>query len=71
MTREICKCCGQVNAVGFAVPESVWRESVPEQLQESVVCLVCFSRWADEARVEWDADIVFHPVSRVTHERLP
>lgn len=68
-TREICKCCGTINAVGFHVPQQVWDESVPERWRNDVLCLNCFTRFADEAAVEWDRDIKLFPVSRITHER--
>ena len=67
-TREICKCCGAVNAVGFDVPCDVWSASVPPRWRIDVLCLNCFCRFADEARVQWDMSITFYPVSRVTHE---
>lgn len=67
-TREICKCCGAINAVGFSVPNSVWMDAVPARWRHDVLCLNCFTRFADEARIAWDATIEFFPVSRITHE---
>lgn len=67
MTREICKICNLVNRVGFAVPDKVWNEVVPEDYKEKVVCLECFTLIADEKLVIWDKDILFYPVSHVTH----
>lgn len=67
-TREICKCCGTINAVGFAVPDGVWNQAVPIKWSSGVLCLNCFTRFADEARIQWDESIQFFPVSRVTHE---
>ena len=67
MTRELCKLCYHINTVGFSVPDEIWRDVVPENLQESVVCLSCFARLADEQMVEWDREIEFYPVSLVTH----
>lgn len=64
MTREICKACWQVVTVGFHVPDDVWIAAVPERLRGSPLCLACFTRFADEARLAWDADIEFYPVSR-------
>lgn len=66
-TREICKCCGAVVAVGFDVPNDVWFASVPARWREDVLCLNCFTRFADESRIEWDAQVQFYPVSFVTH----
>ena len=63
MTREICKCCGKINRVGFSVPNHIWNASVPNPYRESVLCLNCFTGFADESAIEWDADIKFYPVS--------
>ena len=67
LSREICKICFHPNRVGFLVPDSVWKVVVPENLEESVVCLDCFTRLADEKRVYWDREIDFFPVSFLTH----
>lgn len=67
MTREICKICYNVNRVGFSVPDSVWKEVVPSDFRDRVVCLECFTRLADEKMVEWDREIEFWPVSLATH----
>lgn len=67
MTREICKVCGDINRVGFSVPDDTWRLAVPERYQDGVVCLRCFTRFADEAMLKWEEDIEFSPVSFATH----
>ena len=67
MSREICKICYGVNAVGFSVPDDVWRAVVPQQFQSHVVCLRCFTRLADEKLIAWDDDMEFFPVSMVAH----
>ncbi len=66
-TREMCKHCLSTNAVGFHVPDEVWSAAVPEKFLNSVVCIKCFAWLADRARVQWDRDIQFYPVSLVTH----
>jgi len=66
-SREICKICYHVNAVGFSVPDEVWAAVVPSHLRDRVICLSCFTRLADEKMVEWDRAIEFWPVSLVTH----
>lgn len=68
VTREICKLCYHVNTVGFSVPNDVWR-AVAEDSVSLVMCLGCFTRLADEKGVEWDKQIEFYPVSRITHLR--
>ncbi len=67
--RETCKICYHANAVGFTVPDEVWRAVVPEAHRESVVCLPCFTRLADERGIEWDRYIEFYPVSLISHLR--
>lgn len=67
VTREICKLCYCVNAIGFRVPEDVWRAVVPQHVQNAVVCLACFTRLADEQLVPWDRDIALFPVSLARH----
>lgn len=69
MSREICKCCGAIVAVGFSVPDPVWVCSVPQRWRRGVLCLNCFTRFADENSVEWDQQIKFYPVSRLAHAR--
>jgi len=68
-SREICKACYEINRIGFSVPFELWDMAVPKNLHESVVCLRCFTRWADDQHLEWDKDITFYPVSFVTHTR--
>lgn len=70
MTREICKLCYHVNAVGFSVPDEVWEMVVPPHARNDVVCLSCFTRLADEKRIEWDAEIEFFPVSIITLDKI-
>lgn len=67
--REICSLCHEVSRVGFHVPDEVWAAAVHLSEVNSIVCLRCFTRLADERGVEWDRDITFAPVSWVTHER--
>lgn len=69
-TREVCKCCGEIVRVGFTVSDSTWQRSVPNHLIASVLCLNCFTRFADENGVEWDRDpkLDFFPVSFITHK---
>lgn len=63
MTREVCKNCGRVSAVGFDVPDATWKAVVPERFAERVLCLTCFSMFGDEQMVPWDREIQFYPVS--------
>lgn len=67
MTREICKACWKINRIGFIVPNEIWNKSVPNFFKNKVLCLDCFTTFADEAGIEWDKDIKFFPVSFLTH----
>lgn len=66
--REICKACWNVNPVGFSVPDVVWARTVPLELRDRVLCIMCFARFADEIGVNWSREIEFFPVSRVEAE---
>jgi hypothetical protein len=66
-TRECCKACNRISAVGFWVPNKVWLASVPKHLQNGILCVSCFVTHADERLVPWDAEIQFYPVSLRTH----
>jgi len=65
--REICKACWKINRVGFNVPDEIWKAAVPVRLRGGVLCLNCFTRFADEGLISWDAQIEFFPVSAKTH----
>ena len=67
--REICHLCHEVNRVGFWVPDEIWRAALHESQWNAIVCLRCFTRLADERGVEWDKEIKFYPVSRITLEK--
>jgi hypothetical protein len=66
VTREICKICYRVNRIGFAVPDAVWKQVVPANFADHVVCLDCFTRLADEKRIDWSKAIEFFPVSFIS-----
>ena len=66
MTREICKACFKISRVGFYVTDLVWTFSVPWPFRDKVLCLDCFTRFADENSIDWDNNIEFFPVSFIT-----
>lgn len=65
--REICALCHEVSGVGFSVPDEIWKAVVHRYYLESIICLRCFTRWADEKSVKWDKGIELYPVSWITH----
>lgn len=66
-TREICAICGNIVRVGFWVPNAIWKEVVHIHYQNSILCLECFTKRADEKFIEWDKLIKFYPVSFKSH----
>lgn len=70
VTREICKCCGRENPLGFHVPDDVWERAVPEPYKNRVLCIMCFDHFATAAGVDWtDTPVEFYPVSGVYFAR--
>ena len=65
--RQICSLCHEVSRVGFSVPDDVWELATHISQRNSIICLRCFTRMADERQVEWDKKIEFYPVSWITH----
>ena len=69
-SREICKSCWNINALGFHVPDDIWNAAVPELLRDRILCIVCFARFADERLIAWEKVIEFFPVSMASHLEL-
>jgi len=69
--REICSLCNEVSRVGFYVSDEIWQAAMHRHDWNSIVCLRCFTRLADERGVQWDVgdDIKFFPVSWITHKQ--
>ena len=65
--RESCRMCWRISAVSFAVPNDIWREAIHPFHHNSIVCLDCFIRRADEKLLPWDKSIQFFPTSMRTH----
>lgn len=63
-TREICKKCYKEVTVGFSVPNEIWNRVIGNS--DTIRCVACFTEKADELEVQWDEDIKFYPVSKVT-----
>lgn len=64
--RQICSLCHEVDRVSFLVPDDVWELAVHASQINSIICLRCFTRLADERGVRWDRDIQFFPVSWIS-----
>lgn len=55
--QQTCKACGQPDKLNFHVPDEVWRDVVPTELQSRVVCLFCFDEYARENNVDYAASL--------------
>jgi hypothetical protein len=53
LQRQRCKVCWNADGFSFHVPDDVWSAVVPEGLQNHVVCLMCFDRFAAMARIDY------------------
>lgn len=69
-TRERCAACHRISPIGFFVPNEIWEVVVHPSLQDSILCLSCFTSRADEKLIPWDKEILFFPVSFYTHLML-
>ena len=61
--REFCSLCHKVNRVGFWVPDGIWKAVVHRTMINSIICLNCFTAFADEKLIDWSKDIKLYPVS--------
>jgi len=68
--RQICALCHEVSRVDFDVSNEVWEFAVQKYWQNSIICLQCFTRLADERGVEWDKDIKFYPRSWISQQKV-
>jgi hypothetical protein len=51
--EQECKNCGARDGFNFNVSGSVWAKVVPKRLQNRVVCLACFDRFAARRGVDY------------------
>jgi len=65
--REVCSECGRVSPVGFWVPNDTWEEVMSDDRQHAIMCVMCFTRLADQKFIRWDKEIKFFPVSKKSH----
>jgi hypothetical protein len=55
--QQRCKSCGRLDRFNFHLPDEVWREVVPVELQGLVVCLSCFDEFAAEKGIRYAAHL--------------
>jgi len=65
-TRERCQICGVYNPVGFYTPDAMWKEVCPPHYQNSIICLLCFTKAGDEKLLPWEEGLELYPVSLIT-----
>ena len=51
--RQRCKACGREDKFDFHVPDDIWRQVVPPELVNRVVCLGCFDEFARGKAVDY------------------
>lgn len=52
--RMSCAICGGLHAIDYHVPEHLWNLAIHEYYSNSLVCINCFIRRADEKLLAWD-----------------
>jgi len=57
MEHQTCKVCGRRDKFNFSVPDEIWKEIVPPEYQNKVVCLSCFDDFAKEKNVDYSNSI--------------
>ena len=55
--RQRCRVCKCQDKFNFYVPDGIWREVVPHEYQDTVVCLSCFDEFARERNVDY-SDVI-------------
>jgi hypothetical protein len=55
--RQMCKVCNCEDKFNFHVPDALWREIVPSEYQNKVVCLPCFDDFARKQNVDYSNSI--------------
>lgn len=67
LTREMCRRCNHVSAVGFHSP--IWPLVAGPHWVNEILCVRCFAELGDEKFIEWEEGIEFYPVSFATHRK--
>jgi hypothetical protein len=55
--HPICRACGYSDKFDFNVPNELWKEIVPLDYQNDVICLECFDEFAFEKGVDYATSI--------------
>jgi hypothetical protein len=57
LKRQRCRVCKCEDKFNFYVVDEVWREVVPAEYQNKVVCLPCFDEFARKQNVDYSESI--------------
>jgi hypothetical protein len=55
--RQKCSVCRCEEKFNFHVPDEVWKNAVPDEFQNRVVCLACFDEFARRNNVDYSNSI--------------
>jgi hypothetical protein len=55
--RQRCSACKCQDKFNFYVPDEIWREIVPVQYLNKVVCLQCFDEFARKKNIDYSHSI--------------
>jgi len=55
--RQRCSACKCQDKFNFYVPDELWREIVPSQYLNKVVCLQCFDEFARKKNIDYSHSI--------------
>lgn len=55
--RQKCSVCDCQDKFNFYVPDEIWREVVPQEYSNKVVCLQCFDEFARKKSVDYSDSI--------------
>lgn len=61
--RQKCAACSQVLTIDYHVSDGIWYEAVKPFYNNSIICINCFARWADEKLLPWCQEITLRPCS--------
>lgn len=68
--RQKCAACFHIMPIDYHVTDEIWYEVVPTLLNNSIICLNCFTSWADEKLLPWDKEIEMRPTSLHTQRYI-
>lgn len=55
--NQKCKNCGNVDGINFNVSDNLWQLVIPKKIQNKVVCLHCFDKFANNKSIDYRKSI--------------